>query len=125
LQPCAGYLPSTIASSDAAAYITLIRSRIRIGGALSSRANGAYAQAAPVTYWIPSWPVGFGGNLTVGQSSNNYGNFPSFDGSDARAGGFSYLRYNFPNGWFAGGEGGMPQRLTVPYRIAVPLKPVL
>jgi opacity protein-like surface antigen len=59
-----------------------------------------------VTYWIPSWPVGFGGNLTVGQSSNTYGNFPSFDGSDARGGGSSYMRYNFPNGWFVGGEGG-------------------
>ena len=65
----------------------------------------AHAQAAPVTYWIPSWPIGFGGNPTVGQSSNSYGDFPSFDGSDAR-GGFSYARYNFPNGWFVGGEGG-------------------
>jgi opacity protein-like surface antigen len=60
-----------------------------------------------VTYWIPSWPVGFGGNLTVGQSADTYGNFPSFDGSDARGGGFSYLRYNVPNRWFVGGEGGM------------------
>ena len=66
----------------------------------------AHAQAAPVNYWIPGWPAGFGGNLTVGQSSNSYGNFPSFDGSDARGGGFSYMRYNFPNGWFVGGEGG-------------------
>jgi len=66
----------------------------------------AHAQAGPVTYWIPSWPIGFGGNPTVDQSSNTYGNFPSFDGSDARGGGFSYMRYNFPNGWFVGGEGG-------------------
>jgi opacity protein-like surface antigen len=66
----------------------------------------AHAQAAPVPYWIPSWPVGFGGDLTGGQGSNAYGNFPSFDGSDARGGGFSYTRYNFPNGWFVGGEGG-------------------
>ena len=66
----------------------------------------AHAQAAPVTYWIPSWPVGFGGNPAVGQSSNTYGNFPGFDGSDARGGGFSYLRYHFPNGWFVGSEGG-------------------
>src|ERR1700687_6299775 len=65
----------------------------------------AHAQAAPVTYF-PSWPVGFGGDLTVGQSSNTYGNFPSFDGSDARGGGFSYMRYNFPNGWFVGRERG-------------------
>jgi opacity protein-like surface antigen len=64
----------------------------------------AHTQAAPVTYWIPSWPVGFGGNLAVGQDSNTYGNFPSFDGSDAR-GGFSYTRVNFSNGFFVGGAG--------------------
>lgn len=68
----------------------------------------AHAQAAPVTYWTPGWPLGFGDNLTVGQSSNTYSNFPSFDGSDARGGGLSYMRYNFPNGWFVGSErGGM------------------
>jgi opacity protein-like surface antigen len=65
-----------------------------------------HAQAAPVTYWIPSWPFGFGGNPTFGQSSNTYGNFPSFDGSGARDGGFSNMRYNFGNGWFVGSEGG-------------------
>ena len=66
----------------------------------------AHAQAAPVTYWIPNSLVGFGGNPTDGQSSNTYGNFPGFDGSGARGGGFSYMRYNFPNGWFVGNEGG-------------------
>ena len=50
-------------------------------------------------YWIPSW-VGFGGNLAAGQRLNTYGDFPSFDGSDAD------LRYNLPNGWFVGGERG-------------------
>jgi opacity protein-like surface antigen len=66
----------------------------------------AYAQVAPVPYWVPSWPFGFGGNLTAAQSSNTYGNFLSFDGSDARTGGFSYMRYNFSNGWFGAVEGG-------------------
>jgi opacity protein-like surface antigen len=66
----------------------------------------AHAQAAPVNYWTPGWPIGFGGNLAAGQSSNTYGNFPGFDGSDARGGGFSSMRYNFPNGWFVGSEGG-------------------
>jgi opacity protein-like surface antigen len=72
--------------------LALVLAALCLGG------RAAYAQAAPVTYWIPSWPVGFGGNMTAGQSSNTYGNFPSFDGSDARAGGFSYMRYNFPVG---------------------------
>ncbi len=60
----------------------------------------AHAQAAPVNYWIPGWPFGIG---AVGENSETYGNFPSFDGSDAR-GGFSYARYNFPSGWFVGSE---------------------
>jgi|HubBroStandDraft_6_1064221.scaffolds.fasta_scaffold435442_2 opacity protein-like surface antigen len=74
--------------------------------ALGLAGRTAHAQAAPVPYWMPGWPVGFGGNLAAGESSNSYGNFPGFDGSDARGGGFSYLRHNFPNGWFVGAEGG-------------------
>ena len=49
--------------------------------------------------------MGFGGNVSS-QSLDSYGNFPSFDGSDARGGRFSATRYNFPNGWFVGNEGG-------------------
>jgi len=79
--------------------LALVLAALCLGG------RTAHAQAAPVNYWIPGWPAGFGGNLTVGRGSNTYGNFPSFDGSDAR-GGFSSMRYNFPNGWFVGGEGG-------------------
>jgi hypothetical protein len=60
----------------------------------------ADAQVAPVAYWLPGWPLGFGSNLT---GLNTYGNFPSFDGSDR---GSSNMRYNFPNGWFVGSEGG-------------------
>ena len=89
--------------------MSIFSSRLGLAFVLAALCLGgrtAHAQAAPVTYWIPSWPVGFGGNLTVGQSSNTYGNFPSFDGSDARGGGFSYMRYNFPNGWFIGSERG-------------------
>jgi hypothetical protein len=73
--------------------------------ALCLGARTAHAQAAPVAYWIPGWPIGFGGN-SAGQSANTYGNFPGFNGSDIRGGGFSYPRYNFSNGWFVGGEGG-------------------
>jgi opacity protein-like surface antigen len=89
--------------------MSIFSSRLGLALGLAALCLGgrtAHAQAAPVNYWIPGWPVGFGGNLTVGQGSNTYGNFPSFDGSDARGGGFSSMRYNFPNGWFVGGEGG-------------------
>jgi hypothetical protein len=63
----------------------------------------ARAQTAPVNYWIPGWPMGFGGDPATDQSSNAYGNFPSFDFSD-RSGGFSYARYNFSNGFFVGSQ---------------------
>ena len=69
--------------------------------ALCLGGGSGHAQSAPVSYWIPGWPLGFGGNLAGGQGSDTYGNFPSFDGSDAR-----YPRYNFPNGMFVGAEGG-------------------
>ena len=64
--------------------------------ALCLSGRTAHAQAAAVNYWIPGWPFGLGANLT-GQSSDTYGNFPSFsfDGSDARGGRFSDARYNF------------------------------
>ena len=81
--------------------MSIFSSRIGLALVLAALCLGgrtAHAQAAPVTYWIPSWPVGFSSNLAVGQSSSTYGNFPGFDGSDARGGGFSYTRYNFPIG---------------------------
>jgi hypothetical protein len=64
--------------------------------------RAAHAQAGPVAYWLSNWPIGFGGNPTAGQNSNTYGNFPGFDGSDARSSGFSATRYNFSNGFFVG-----------------------
>ncbi len=74
--------------------------------ALCLGAPTAQAQTAPLTYWTPGWPLGFGDNQATGQGANTYGNFPSFDGTDARSGGFSYMRYNFPNGWFIGSQRG-------------------
>jgi len=91
------------------ARMSIFTSRLGLVFALAMLCLGgrtAHAQAAPVGYWIPGWPMGFGGDLTSDQSPNTYGNFPSFDFSDVRSGGFS--RYNFPNGWFVGSQhGGM------------------
>jgi hypothetical protein len=81
--------------------LALVLAALCLGG------RTAYAQAAPVPYWIPSWPIGFGGNPTADPSSNTYGSFPGFDGSEARGGGFSYMRYSLPNGGIVGGGGGM------------------
>jgi hypothetical protein len=87
--------------------MSIFSSRLGLGlvlaAALCLGGRAAHAQAAPVNYWIPGWPIGFG---SVDQSSNTYGNFPSFDGSDARGRGLSNTRYNFANGWFVGSEGG-------------------
>jgi hypothetical protein len=85
--------------------MSIFTSRLGLAIGLAALCLGARtACAQAVTY--SSWPIGFRSNLTVGQSSNAYGSFSSFDGSDARGGGFSYMRTNFPNGWFVGGEGG-------------------
>jgi opacity protein-like surface antigen len=65
----------------------------------------AHAQAAPLSYWIPGWPMGFGGSPVAGQDLNSYGNFPSFNGSDTR-GGFAYTSTNFSNGFFVASAGG-------------------
>jgi opacity protein-like surface antigen len=72
-----------------------------VSAALSLGGRAAHAQAAPVPYWTPGWPLGFGGSLTEGQRANTWGNFPVFDGG---SGGASSARINFPNGWFVGSE---------------------
>ncbi|MET4387410.1 opacity protein-like surface antigen [Bradyrhizobium sp. F1.4.3] len=58
----------------------------------------AHAQVAPLRYFIPSGSFGFGGN--DGQSADTYGNFPSFNASDAAG------RSNFANGFFVGSQRG-------------------
>ena len=82
--------------------MSIFSSRLGLAFLLAALCLGgrtAHAQAAPVAYLTPGWPFGFAGNST-------YGNFPGLDGSQARYGGLSNTRYNFPNGWFIGGEGG-------------------
>lgn len=57
-----------------------------------------HAQVAPVQYWIPGGAFGFGGSLV--QSSDSYGNFPSFNAGDANAGD------GFRPGFFVGSQRG-------------------
>jgi hypothetical protein len=64
-------------------------------------APAAHAQASPVNYWIPGWPMGFGG--AAGESPDAYGTFPSFDFRDV-GNGSSQARYNFSNGFFVGSQ---------------------
>ncbi|PJG53145.1 hypothetical protein CVM73_22545 [Bradyrhizobium forestalis] len=58
----------------------------------------AQAQVAPLRYWIPGGPFGLGGG--AGQSSDIYGNFPSFNAGDAA------WRTSYANGFFVGSERG-------------------
>jgi hypothetical protein len=60
----------------------------------------AHAQSAPLSYWTPGWPLGFGGYPAGGEDANTYANFPGFDGTSADT------RFNFGNGWFVGGARG-------------------
>jgi opacity protein-like surface antigen len=82
--------------------MSLFSARLALALVLAALCLGgrtAHAQAAPVPYWTPGWPLGFG---DAGQSPNTYGNFPGFDGSNPR--GASYARTNFSNGWFVGSQ---------------------
>jgi opacity protein-like surface antigen len=71
--------------------------------ALCLGARTACAQVAPVRYWIPGGPFGFGGGSTEGESPDAYGNFPNFEAGGSS---FSQSRYQFPNGMFVSGERG-------------------
>jgi hypothetical protein len=87
----------------------MFSSRLGFALALAALCLGgqqAYAQAGPVPYWIPGWPMGFGGSQTAGESGNTYGNFPGFNFSNGGGNGFSATRYNFSNGWFVGSQSG-------------------
>lgn len=63
--------------------------------------RAANAQASPLSYWTPGWPLGFGG---TDADATTWGNFPSFTARDAR--GFSYQRFDLGNGWFMGNSSG-------------------
>jgi hypothetical protein len=56
-----------------------------------------HAQVAPLQYWIPGGPFGFGGSSTQGAEA--YGNFPSFNGGNAGG-------YEFRPGFFVGSQRG-------------------
>jgi hypothetical protein len=66
--------------------------------ALCCGAPMAHARSAPLSYWTPGWPLGFGGHPGDGLGATTYADFPGFDGSSANT------RFNFGNGWFVGGE---------------------
>jgi hypothetical protein len=72
-----------------------------VAATLCLGAPAAHAQASPVNYWIPGWPMGFSG--AAGESADSYGSFPSFDLRDD-GNGSSYARYNFSNGFFVGSQ---------------------
>jgi hypothetical protein len=88
---------STFASKRGFAILLAVLCLLPLGG------RTARAQVAPVRYWIPGGPFGFGGSSTAGQVPDAYGNFPSFDAEGTRGGGFNFGRTNLPSGFFLGG----------------------
>jgi hypothetical protein len=78
--------------------LALVLAALCLGG------QKAQAQAGPVPYWIPGWPMGFGGDTGADKGSDTYGNFPGFNFSESR--GISSSRYNFSNGLFVGSQSG-------------------
>lgn len=79
-------MPSFARSCGLATLVTLLC----LGGA------PVHAQVAPLQYWIPGGPFGFGGSTV--QSTDGYGNFPSFYAGGARG------DYDFRPGFFVGSQ---------------------
>jgi hypothetical protein len=91
------------------ARMFIVSTRLALGfvlALLGLDGRAAHAQSAPLRYWTPGWSMGLGGGAAADQNPDTYGNFPSFDFGE-RSGGFSYARYNFPNGWFVGSQRGV------------------
>jgi hypothetical protein len=57
--------------------------------------SAAHAQGAPVKYWIPFGPFGFGG-ATDSAGSPTYGDVPGFDLEQANISGFSIRNFTAP-----------------------------
>jgi hypothetical protein len=73
-----------------------------LAAALCLSWSAARAQGAPVKYWIPFGPFGFGGGAAESTGVETYSNFPSFDVEQADKGGFSVRAYSAPAGPLAG-----------------------
>jgi hypothetical protein len=73
-------------------------------------AQAAEAQVAPIRYWIPGGPFGFGGGATQSWSALSWGDVPSFtaednSGEDGPPTGFVARSYSYPVNAFGAGLG--------------------
>jgi hypothetical protein len=73
---------------------SFLRSCILLSALLCLGVAPAHAQVAPVKYWIPGGPFGFGASTDI------YSGFSSYTADDVSA------RYSFPSGFFVGSAGG-------------------
>lgn len=83
---------------DALKYRVTARRTLALAAVLYLMAPAAQAQVAPIRYWIPGGPFGFGGDTTT----QYWGSTPDEDGFRK---GFSFSSYNIPINSFTAGFG--------------------
>jgi opacity protein-like surface antigen len=83
---------------DALRYRVTAKSGFVLAAVLYLMTPAAQAQVAPIPYWIPGGPFGFGGETTT----QYWGSSPDEDGFRK---GFSFSSYNIPVNSFTGGFG--------------------
>lgn len=81
---------------NALKYQAIAKQALALAAALYLTASAAQAQVAPIQYWIPGGPFGFGGDTTT----QYWGGAPDEDGFRK---GFSFSSYSMPVNSFAGG----------------------
>lgn len=82
--------------TDTLKYRVAAKRGLALAAVLFLTAPAAQAQVAPIRYWIPGGPFGFGGDTTT----QHWGSAPDEDGFRK---GFSFSSYSIPVNSFTGG----------------------
>ncbi|MBB1093420.1 hypothetical protein HUU61_19280 [Rhodopseudomonas palustris] len=82
---------------------------LAIAAALCLGAQAASAQSAPIRYWVPGGPFGFGGGTSAKWQPLSWGDVPGFtadsvSSEDGERTGFAFRNYSTPVSSFAGGS---------------------
>lgn len=77
-----------------------------VAAAIGLTTQAADAQVAPVRYWIPGGPFGFGGGIAESWQPVSWGDVPAFSAESGEPGertGFAFRSYSYPVNSFASG----------------------